>query len=223
MSYPRRNRTALREWIWILPVLLIPLVGCPLLSSRNDTGNGNDNQNANVNDNGSGQPLPPQDAEINVVIEGQGSVQQEATVGGVRLSAVPDNGWLFSEWVLSNGQSVRLNPTLFDPEDDPTVTARFVPDPNVADSDGDGFVDAADQCPGTPSGAAVDLDGCAASQRDSDNDGVTDDVDACPDSPFGAAVGEDGCTPDERDSDGDGVPDPSDRCPDTPPDDSIDN
>jgi hypothetical protein len=51
---------------------------------------------------------------------------------------------------------------------------RFTPD-----SDGDGVLDDQDQCPNTPSGAAVDTNGCAASQLDTDGDGVTDDRDQC--------------------------------------------
>ncbi|MBB3059220.1 putative Ig domain-containing protein [Microbulbifer rhizosphaerae] len=51
---------------------------------------------------------------------------------------------------------------------------------NAIDTDGDGVVDANDQCPATPSGKLVDGNGCAASQRDSDNDGYFDDVDVFP-------------------------------------------
>jgi hypothetical protein len=34
------------------------------------------------------------------------------------------------------------------------------PPPIKTDSDGDGVSDGLDRCPGTPSGAVVDLDGC---------------------------------------------------------------
>jgi OOP family OmpA-OmpF porin len=77
------------------------------------------------------------------------------------------------------------------------------------DSDGDGVIDAEDECPNTPEGAAVDADGCAL---DDDGDGVRNGLDACPDTPAGAEVDEQGCA---VDSDGDGVPDINDRCPDT--------
>lgn len=78
------------------------------------------------------------------------------------------------------------------------------------DSDGDGVVDTADQCPGTPGGVKVDAKGCPL---DSDRDGVADHMDNCPDTPAGVAVDAKGCP---LDSDGDGVLDSSDRCPDTP-------
>ncbi|HCB39849.1 MAG TPA: hypothetical protein DEP79_09160 [Gammaproteobacteria bacterium] len=58
------------------------------------------------------------------------------------------------------------------------------------DSDGDGVVDANDQCPGTAAGVAVDAKGCPL---DSDGDGVTDDKDQCPDTEAGATVDAKGC------------------------------
>jgi len=78
------------------------------------------------------------------------------------------------------------------------------------DSDGDGVVDAADQCPGTPDGVKVDAQGCPL---DSDSDGVADHMDKCPATPAGVAVDAQGCP---LDSDGDGVLDSNDRCPGTP-------
>jgi OOP family OmpA-OmpF porin len=78
------------------------------------------------------------------------------------------------------------------------------------DSDGDGVADAADQCPGTPSGAKVDPQGCPL---DSDGDGVADYADNCPATPTGVAVDAKGCP---LDSDGDGVLDSKDKCPGTP-------
>lgn len=80
----------------------------------------------------------------------------------------------------------------------------------VADADGDGVSDDRDRCPGTPSGAQVDADGCPI---DSDGDGVYDGLDQCPDTPRGATVDAKGCP---LDSDGDGVYDGLDACPDTP-------
>ena len=58
------------------------------------------------------------------------------------------------------------------------------------DSDGDGVVDALDNCTGTPAGVAVDSKGCPL---DSDKDGVPDYLDKCPDTPAGVSVGSDGC------------------------------
>ncbi|NNC64759.1 MAG: OmpA family protein [Gammaproteobacteria bacterium] len=80
-----------------------------------------------------------------------------------------------------------------------------------ADDDGDGVVNAADRCPGTPPGTRVDAQGCPV-VVDSDGDGVPDDGDACPNTMAGVAVSANGC---ERDSDGDGVVDRLDQCPGT--------
>lgn len=60
----------------------------------------------------------------------------------------------------------------------------------VADSDGDGVVDGADQCPTTPAGVAVDSVGCAL---DGDNDGVPDYKDQCLNTPAGREVDAQGC------------------------------
>lgn len=64
------------------------------------------------------------------------------------------------------------------------------PAPAPVDSDGDGVVDGADECPTTPEGVAVDSKGCAL---DSDNDGIADYKDQCPKSAAGAVVNELGC------------------------------
>jgi hypothetical protein len=61
------------------------------------------------------------------------------------------------------------------------------------DTDGDGVTDNLDQCPGTSSGATVDANGCADSQKDTDGDGVTDDLDQCPGTSSGATVDNKGC------------------------------
>jgi OOP family OmpA-OmpF porin len=58
------------------------------------------------------------------------------------------------------------------------------------DSDGDGVVDAQDQCPNTPAGVAVDAKGCAL---DGDGDGVADYQDRCLNTPAGFAVDAEGC------------------------------
>jgi len=77
------------------------------------------------------------------------------------------------------------------------------------DSDGDGVVDAHDQCPGTPANVQVDSRGCPL---DSDGDGVADYKDRCPGTPANVQVDSRGCA---LDSDGDGVPDYRDECPGT--------
>ncbi|MCB0662601.1 MAG: OmpA family protein [Saprospiraceae bacterium] len=69
------------------------------------------------------------------------------------------------------------------------------------DRDGDGIVDADDECPDEPGVAA--LNGCP----DSDGDGIADKMDACPTVAGTAATN--GCP----DGDGDGIRDSEDRCP----------
>lgn len=78
------------------------------------------------------------------------------------------------------------------------------------DSDGDGVVDASDQCPDTPAGVAVSATGCPL---DTDGDGVADYLDKCPQTATGIKVDAKGCA---LDSDGDGVIDARDKCPGTP-------
>lgn len=50
----------------------------------------------------------------------------------------------------------------------------ILPEPVLADADGDGITDQFDKCPGTPAGVAVDSHGCP---MDTDGDGVPDDRD----------------------------------------------
>jgi len=63
-------------------------------------------------------------------------------------------------------------------------------EPKPMDADGDGVVDAKDECPNTPKGVAVDASGCP---KDTDGDGVPDYKDDCPNTPKGAAVNAVGC------------------------------
>ncbi|MDR5888312.1 MULTISPECIES: OmpA family protein [Halomonas] len=80
-----------------------------------------------------------------------------------------------------------------------TIGALLCAEPNKAaepaprDTDGDGVIDANDQCPGTPAGVAVDAVGCPL---DSDGDGVPDYQDQCPGTPAGAEVNALGCVED---------------------------
>jgi len=74
------------------------------------------------------------------------------------------------------------------------------------DTDSDGVTDLNDDCPGTPSGAAVDDNGCALSQVDSDGDGFSDDME------INSTPGTDPFDPTDnpnnvRDTDGDGCSD----------------
>ncbi|NNE63291.1 MAG: OmpA family protein [Gammaproteobacteria bacterium] len=133
---------------------------------------------------------------------------------------------------LSVGLSYAFNPQKAEPKPVAVVVEK--------DSDSDGVVDSADQCPGSPAGVAVDSNGCVLDSDndgvadykdncpatgagilvdgtgcplDGDNDGVADHKDQCPESPAGAAVDSLGC---ELDSDNDGVVNSADKCPATP-------
>lgn len=64
------------------------------------------------------------------------------------------------------------------------------PVPRAVDTDKDGVIDASDKCPNTPTGVAVDKDGCPL---DSDKDGVANSTDKCPNTPAGVTVDKDGC------------------------------
>ncbi|WP_143870368.1 carbohydrate-binding domain-containing protein [Catenovulum sediminis] len=91
-----------------------------------------------------------------------------------------------------------------------------------SDDDQDGVNNNVDQCPNTPSGAAVDADGCEIpSNPDADNDGVIDSQDQCPNTPANAMVDSVGCQ--ITDSDNDGVADSDDQCPNTPTHDTVDS
>lgn len=85
------------------------------------------------------------------------------------------------------------------------------PEPRLpADADGDGVIDASDNCPNSFKGAQVDASGC---ELDSDNDGVINRLDQCPRTPSGYKVDKQGCS---IDNDQDGVLNAADQCPRTP-------
>ena len=71
------------------------------------------------------------------------------------------------------------------------------------DDDLDGVSNALDNCPNTPSGETVDVNGCSNSQKDPDNDGVFGNADNCPST----------ANADQLDTDGDGIGDVCDNAP----------
>jgi hypothetical protein len=91
-----------------------------------------------------------------------------------------------------------------------------------SDYDGDGIMDASDDCPNTSVGESVDASGCSSTQRDSDDDGVVDATDNCPNTPVVESVDASGCSSSQRDSDSDGIVDSRDDCPNTTPGESVD-
>ena len=90
------------------------------------------------------------------------------------------------------------------------------------DSDNDGVLDSIDVCPNTPSGEAVDANGCSEAQRDDDGDGVANGDDVCANTPNGEAVNVDGCSASQLDDDGDGVMNNVDVCANTPSGETVD-
>ena len=107
---------------------------------------------------------------------------------GINISNIVSDGFTLQASVdLVNGANFTLDLT------------HAHPDP---DTDGDGVTDSNDLCPGTPSGAVVDADGCSEEQVDGDGDGIDNVDDNCP------VV----ANPGQEDIDGDGVGDACDNC-----------
>ena len=77
----------------------------------------------------------------------------------------------------------------------PAPVAKPVVPAAPADSDGDGVIDSADACPGTPAGVKVDARGCEVkvAPKDTDGDGVFDPNDKCPNTRAGLVVDSEGC------------------------------
>jgi hypothetical protein len=97
-------------------------------------------------------------------------------------------------------------------------TATLSQTPNTdcpADYDGDGVDNVVDLCPGTPTSAAVDENGCTPAQLDADGDGVPVGIDNCPSlanaDQHDADIDGRGDACDD-DGDNDGIPDGADNC-----------
>jgi len=127
----------------------------------------------------------------------------------VEVTATANTDYSFTNWTGDfEGSS---NPVTLTMLTDQTLTANF----EFQDADGDGIGDDSDDCSETVSGAEVDENGCADSQKDTDGDGVTDDLDICADTAEGDTVDENGCADSQKDTDGDGITDDLDTCPET--------
>ncbi|MEO5616308.1 MAG: OmpA family protein [Candidatus Eisenbacteria bacterium] len=160
---------------------------------------------------------------------------QEAQIDYADLDSVPksryENGWQYGGGLklrLANRVAIRAEfrnalwkfpegtppPAGEDATDNQFYTAglefAFGGKTGISDADNDGVRDSKDNCPDTPAGATVDINGCPT---DSDKDGVPDGLDQCANTPAGATVDSRGCP---SDSDSDGVPDGIDQCANTP-------
>jgi len=116
-------------------------------------------------------------------------------------------------YAVYDGNGYMTNPS--DPEDfnvgdDVGGMLRFLAFNTGSDVDGDGVLDAVDNCPADANSGQEDADGdgigdvCDAMPNDFDNDGFDDGLDNCP-------INE---NPGQEDADGDGVGDACDNCPD---------
>lgn len=90
------------------------------------------------------------------------------------------------------------------------------------DQDGDRIKDSLDECPDTPLGEEVDLNGCSDSQKDEDQDGVNDALDICDNTPIGEIADSNGCSASQKDTDDDGLMDDVDACHNTPTGETVD-
>ena len=71
------------------------------------------------------------------------------------------------------------------------------------DSDGDGFIDCADDCPNDPNKTSPGICGCDVADEDSDGDGIADCIDGCPNDILKTEPGNCGCGVPESDVFGD--------------------
>ena len=105
----------------------------------------------------------------------------------VTLTASPSANYVFMNWTGDFSDSV--NPLNITMDSDVMVTANF-----ESDDDNDGIINSIDNCPDTPNGESVNLEGCSNGQLDDDNDGIVNSDDNCPDTPEGESVDANGCS-----------------------------
>jgi Tol biopolymer transport system component len=154
------------------------------------------------------------------------SYVKDLSTGDLTLASVTANGIVGNDRtdhvsLSASGARVAFDSiaTNLDPNDtDPTVDV-YMKELALADGDGDGVLDASDNCPTTTNADQADADGDGqgdACDPDDDNDGAPDTTDNCPITPNPDQVDLDGdgqgdaCDPDD---DSDGVPDGADNCP----------
>ena len=125
------------------------------------------------------------------------------------------NGATLLTYTLTNDDQGKFISFEVTPNDGETTGGAFesgLMGPVDVDTDNDGVTDTMDECPDTPTGEIVDLNGCSDTQKDADRDGVTDALDQCPGTTTGEAVNANGCSDSQKDMDGDGINDAMDNC-----------
>ena len=163
----------------------------------------------------------------------------QTSVDVFTFSASPDPGWVFVKW-LADGSEAGSSPTItrgpFDSYFVPGESLQAVFESQQSsgnnapidfgefDSDADGVINNADQCPNYWDGKTpVDAVGCTETQRDDDDDSVRNGWDRCAATPAGEVVDSEGCSDDQRDEDRDGVDNADDQCPATPESATVDS
>ena len=122
------------------------------------------------------------------------------------------------------GPAVNVTPSTTSTEAYPDWGRTVTP----PDGDGDGVLDANDNCPAVENAAQVDADGDGsgdACDADRDGDGKDNDADNCADAPNDQTDADDDGRGDacDTDRDGDTVDNDADNCPDSPNGDQADN
>ena len=117
----------------------------------------------------------------------------DAILNGSNPIISDENGKVILEGQFGEQDSeIEIKPLMINQNFTPTIIELKI----ESDTDGDGITNSIDLCPDTPSGEAVDEDGCSSSQKDSDGDGVNDNNDQCPNTQPGETVDSFGCVDD---------------------------
>ena len=131
------------------------------------------------------------------------------------LNGVPDSCQIAQNPALDCNLNNRLDAAEVALGVAPDCNQNARPDSCELDSDGDGTIDACDQCPNNAPLVVETACGCAPA-TDTDSDGTPDCIDLCPSNPSKIAPGICGCLLPDTDGDGDGTPDCNDGCPNDP-------
>ena len=123
---------------------------------------------ANEQADSNGCSVSQKDFELSISVEGEGTVTEEVVVAPtiyqgttqVQLTAVPAEGWEFTEW--TGNATGTDNPITIEIDGTKNITAVFT----KKDTDGDGVPDLEDTCADTPEGEEADENGCSLSQKE---------------------------------------------------------